>query len=245
LKFLFGFFFFSQMVLALEGEVVHYVDEPSSCFQSQKTPCALRIVKSSYKLESPIAKIYGLDGASFVLLENGHIRLLEGTFFIESEKEMTIEAGVVNYVGQGEYLIEKAEGTKTSAVSFAGSLKVRGVFQELEDILPAGFTKWYSGLNQKGNLEQGILAPLHPEKVLPLWRSLTSFSRDLAKKKIEEYRLGWKDRIELTSEFYREIAERKLAFDEKYRMKKEKRLEFERQERMKLLHLYRERNYLH
>lgn len=221
-----------------------YVDEPVACYNKHEFPCAVRILQRSSLLEVSKVKIFAAPGSSVVFLNNGNLRLLEGNFFIDSEQEIKVEAGVVTTLVHGESLLQKEENGKVTIANFTGENKVTGVFQKLSEPILPGLSKWYAGTNQKGELEQGVLSPLNPRVFLPTWRNLTVYPKAVAQEKLSHYKVTWKKSVELSAEFYKEIVELRLAAEDQKRVQREKRIQFEKDERMKLRQLFRERNNL-
>lgn len=221
-----------------------YVDEPKSCFELHQFPCAIRFIQNSKKLESDQAQIFGMKGTSLLLNSPESLRLLEGLLFLESQKPIQIQLGVVNLQSTGEVLIEKSDTARVAISQFSGEAQVSAVFHQKKMQIPTGMSQWFSGTNQKGEMEMGVLSPVDFKKALPLWRDLTTYSKVVAKNKIQIYRQNWKEAVEVSANFYKEIVERRIASETEVRMQRERRLEMEKKEREKLRQLFRARQYL-
>lgn len=221
-----------------------FIDEPAHCFQQQKFPCAMRVLKAGANLHLAQLNFFADQGASFVLVQPYKVRLLQGLVLVDSQVEVQVELSAVNISGRGEFLLEAQADAKILLTNLLGELKVSGVQSALQESLPVGFTKWYAGLNQLGQLEQGILTPIDPASAIRRWRDLTLLPKILAKQKIQLFQSAWKQRIEISTQLYQAVASRRIASQEERIRRLEKRLADERQERKFLHQLFRTRNFL-
>jgi hypothetical protein len=225
------------------AEPLAFVDEPDGCLQKAQYPCAVRILQAAYRINSEIATIWGSSGVAFILGKNKNLRLVDGEILLTTKKTLTLDEGLIQLQGSGDLWISK-KGQRILARNLLGQLKVSDQNGKFFDDIPAGFQKWYDGLNHLGKIEQGTLAAIDAETFIPQWTKMNDLPREQALEKLEAFKKNWQGVVEEIAQFYQQIAERRIATIEEADQRRQQKQLLEMKEREKLRRLFRNKQYL-
>ena len=177
------------------------VDEPAGCWAKQAIPCAYRSTQSEW-LNLGHTKLRTSPGGSFARTGESALQVLKGELWIESAEPMTISFGGRHFINQGEIWIKK-ENETLRLLQFSGVTQIQGSLRG--ETLPTGFMNWWSLSGA------GVMSPFAMKQTLADWNHWVALDQKIAKQRIEEYRIAWKDRIEQASGFYQEVLVRRVA----------------------------------
>ncbi len=220
----------------LSLKVQGYTDQPEGCWlkPSDGSSCAIRASKSEWVMTRDDQKIFLGSGATVIRSAEGlgKLRLVSGSIWIESESEIKLENLGYEFTVQGESWWVKTEG-RVAVQVFSGF--ARTPFQSAQDTVLAGFENWW----ELGS--RGVAKPFVAEKTLRDWNRWILLPKDKVTAKIQSYRKNWKDRIEISSNFYQEVVDRRLATAESRERRAEERMKNQARERQKIRQMFRDR----
>ena len=217
---------------------VAFVDQPAGCYAQQNFPCAIRATQNREIFDLKKTKLTVSKGSSILLQSVSEPRMLEGQFWFENAEKMIIYSGLADFEIEGDVWFEKNSSGRILALNLNGNI----VAQKTSQPVPVGFQNWYDGMRAANEINCGIIQPINVRFFFAKWVRLTG-SAKTAKSKIEIYKAGWQGNIQLASQFYQDIAKRRMA---SYEAIQDRRYEIylkNQQENQQLRSLFRHRFY--
>ena len=188
------------------------VDLPKSCLKIETYPCAYRTQDPEW-VSFANFKIKTQKQTSFIVRGPSEFELIEGSLWIESPQPLSFMQVHRDYVVSGEVWVQKID-QGVRILNFSGAVFVKGGSFASEN-LPVGFANWWD------LSKQGTLAPFELTGTLKEWNQMVDYDQKQAKAKIAHYRELWKDRVEVSSDFNRQLTERRMASDQEAQDKAE------------------------
>jgi hypothetical protein len=177
------------------------VEFPENCLRKTPKSCVFRFLKDG-KIEQPSGKIYALKGATVLFRQDLGYSLLEGKILVLARKPFALSHLGHKILVKGEVLVEKASENKLNLINL--DAEVQASSHNYNEELPAGLQNWYAPAQEVVN--RGYVKALDVDKVLSLLNKIWSTSSSLKKDRFKSYQTLWKNRIEESSAFYREVA---------------------------------------
>lgn len=137
-------------------------------------------------------------------------QFLSGCHWVKSKDPYRLKTVYGDILGRNMDFTIRSEDSKIFIVNNSGELRV-----ELKDgrsiQLPPGFEVWISELNEKRLNETGQIVPVDLRQHIAFLGKLWSGSPKNLKEKLEDYLMRWGNRTEMASNYYKSLAERKIA----------------------------------
>lgn len=195
---------FMLLILILFPSLLWAAEEPGGCWKKKGFfPCAYRAEKSEW-IERDGLKVYLGAGASVLLPAKKEWQILEGKVWVEGAKGWVLSQMGRQFHIDGEAWIEKLS-EKLVLQHFQGQTKIEG--RVVAGIVPEGFQNWWT------LADEGILRPIDTA-VLKDWNRWARWPKDATEKKIQNYKILWKDRVEQSAGLYQEIIQRRISNEE-------------------------------
>lgn len=221
------------------------VDEPKDCFSKKDTfPCALKSLSRRTEVKKEFHQLTMSSKAAVVFFDTERLRLLAGDFWFENKVALTLETlyGTISSDPETEFFISVTPEKVVMRV-VQGLLKVTPNGHDKSVNIPAGFNNYLTSAGSDGRNRMGIPLAVRPADILNDYRLLTNFGKDDVQKKMESFKPVWKEALETSSRFSKELTDRELAA-ENAKLEQEKQIELRRQsEAIFLKNLYKSKTF--
>lgn len=112
------------------------------------------------------------------------------------------------------------EKQRVYVVNHKGVLKVRLKDESVVDI-PPGFEFWFSEIQDNRKNKMGLISPVDMSSYVEKLREVWNGKFPEFKKEVVSLHRSWGDRVQMASQFYKRLVERKLASAEEVRRQEE------------------------
>ena len=190
---------------------------PRKCLSSQKS-CTFKLEKGTpfvWTLEDSHSKIVVSEkGMASHQKEKKNIYLINGTFLIETEKQIRIQTSYGSLrISNGKILL-KVEKEKVTAFNISSHLYIHHTLSEKQLLLPKGYQIWFSGFLTSENKKTplfGVPQLANYKTLLSHWVRLNNDPPKEFQKNFNQFKATWKTALEDVSHWHKTIIKRKLA----------------------------------
>ena len=228
--------------LGLQAETLSFVDLPKNCFAGKVYPCSLRSTGGMLKFEKG-SEAYQLGPSSAVrFLQEDQVQLLSGTLWIEKSKNLRLKVNPeLSLTLTGEFFLEREKDAVVLVRNLFGTTTFQSKFLFKEESLPVGFQNWYGTLNAQKQIDRGVIRPIEALAFLKVWNPISGLSPAEARKRVQAFRANWVENIEVSTNLYREIIERRLASQESLDQSRAQRQRAALEEKKRIRQMYRQK----
>ena len=225
------------LAFSLQGlQVQAFVDQPEGCWtkSNDQGACAVRASHREWLSSPDGAKILLGAGSGLIRSKAGEEwQVLVGQIWLETEKAVQVRYFQQTFQVQGEsWWAKSADQIKVTV--FSGSVETQ-FNSAVTELVPAGFENWW----QLGS--RGVIKPVQATKTLRDWNRWTQLSKDESKARLQAYRELWADRVQVGSDLYQAIIDRRIASVESREKSEQMRRARALQEQQKMRKMFRSR----
>lgn len=219
-----------------------FVDLPKNCFAGKVYPCSLRSTNGMLKFERG-SESYQLGAQSAVrFLKEDQVQLLTGSLWIEKSTSLQfIVNPEIKLTLDGDFFLEKQKESVVLVRNLNGVAGFQSRFLFKEESLPMGFENWYGTLTTQKQISRGVIRPIEALPFLKSWSPISGLSPAEVKKRVQFYRKNWSENIEVSTQFYQEVIERRLASQESLDQARVNRLKAASAEKSRIRQMYRQK----
>ncbi len=217
------------------------IDEPRFCLARQIYPCAFRAQSLAQVLLLNDFEVHLSQGASLLLYDAKHMRLLGGQIWIRRSKELTLTTGFVDFSLNGDTWVDRVSSKKILIRNLNGSVRVSSSLSTLQEVIPVGFENWYSLINSKVHLEQGVLRSIDPLHFLPEWSAIAQLPKTQSLDLLKTYKEYWSGNVEASSHLYQDVVNRHMASFQHEEISKNLKEERKQADEVKMRQMFRAR----
>jgi hypothetical protein len=220
------------------------VDSPDQCFSLDKFPCSVRSVDQALTIEKTSGRFIVGPHSSVHFVTASEIQLLEGKIWFERADGLHLKISPkLKILLNGEFFAAR-ESDKSILRNLNGDAQFQSDLVFKNETLPVGFENWYGRITTAGAIERGIIKPIELKTFLVEWLPLAQNSPAELKQMVSGYKQSWSKAAMISSEFYKEIVERRMASVEAKELSQQQQVEKARRAIQKIRELYRQKNYL-
>ncbi len=225
-----------------QAEAMGYVDLPKGCFGKQAYPCQVRVSGGLLNMDRGEQQFTLADGGSVSFMSSNEVQILSGGVWVRKSKDLLVRmSSLLKMQIGGEWFFEKQKDGLQLVRNLNGEVEFQSKQIFASEALPAGFQNWYGGLDSYGQVSRGVIRPIEMSAFLKQWLPVSGLSVAEMKKQIQVYREWWKDGLEISSQFYSQVANRRIAAVEERERKRQEAKVRAQNERLKIREMYRAR----
>ena len=219
------------------------VDSPSRCFSQRVYPCSLRVTGGLLSFEKDSQKYQLADQSSLEILSVSKIKILQGSLWVKEARELQVQVSpVLTLKINGEVFMQKTSDTVLSVRNLSGQVGFESPHVFSNEFLPIGFENWYGPLDSQGQVSRGVIKPISMTDFLKVWIPVSGLSFAEMKRATKEYKELWREALDQSTSFYKEIVERRIASQEEKEREAQRMREAQQKEQAKLRKMFREKN---
>lgn len=219
-----------------------YVDLPQGCFTKKTFPCALRSTAGALKFESVSGSYFLGDLSSVRFTSANQIQLLSGSLWIERSQQLEFVANPeLTLKLAGEFFLEKQKAGMVLVRNLNGVVEFDSRFLFKAESLPLGFQNWYGTLTTQKQINRGVIRPIEVLPFLKVWQPVAGLSPAETKARVHVYKQSWAEGVEISSQFYKEVVERRLASQAELDQRRVDRQKAALNEQKRIRQMYRQK----
>jgi hypothetical protein len=215
------------------------IDHPTNCMHSLPKSCVFRFLNHQMILQEG-AEIHAFPGTTLLYRKGFGYSLLDGKALLLAKKPWSLYHFGYFFKIEGEVFIELDMENKLKVTNLNANVFVQS--QKHSETLVPGFKNWYAISN--GIPIHGYFRALEAGSVLSLLNKIWHVPADFKKQHWAQYRHLWKNRVEVSSSFYRDVAHQIEHKNNQKRSWEEQKLSKAKQVDDSLRKLFRKKNFL-
>lgn len=239
------FFLFSILsVLFLSAQAASpaFVDSPAHCFAKKSYPCSVRVMGSYLAFEREAQMYHLADRSAVLFLGPSEIQLMQGSLWVKDSKGLTVKVSpVFSFQVAGEIFLEK-KGLDLFVRNLRSEIAFDSKLVFASEALPVGFENWYGPLDVSGQVSRGMIRPIAMNEFLKAWIPVSGASIAEIKKQTLHYKNDWKGALELSSQIYQQVVERRIASQEEKALRAAQKRRSQLDEQARLRQMFRQKN---
>lgn len=211
--------------------------QPNNCL-NQDSLCSIVVNESNFYFKNQ-QTVFHADGNSILKRTTDNTwDLINGTFWIESEKSLVINTAFGQVQGSHLNFWVVQKPNKIIYRNLSDELLKIKLKNKSEVSLPSGFQVWVGILEETSELSNGMIEPIDATEHLSLWKKLFHGSKQEFISQVEEFKQKFKDSKELSAELYQNIMMRQIASIEEKKQNELNRKMREKAQKEKVRKLY-------